>query len=124
MPSPKDALKTSAKKSPEATTADLGQTLAKRKSQDFKAKIAGWNETGAGIAQPEDGILAAGEASEYAERVVKATEKAVEDRKKSKKLKADIERIDDKENATPTTPKTPKTPATGDKGVAKQVSAR
>ena len=52
MPSPNVAPKTSTKKAP-----DLGQTLARRKSQDFKSKIVGWNTAGAGAVQEQDEIV-------------------------------------------------------------------
>ncbi|KAI5357906.1 hypothetical protein Slin14017_G119190 [Septoria linicola] len=56
MPDPNDAArKQSSKKTPEKTkVADLTtQRLAKRRSQDFASKIAGWNELGGGIVAPE-----------------------------------------------------------------------
>jgi hypothetical protein len=56
MPSPNAPRRTSTKKSPEKVT-DLGQKLAKRKSQDFKSKVNGWSPAGAGVAPEQDEIV-------------------------------------------------------------------
>ena len=55
MPSPNAANKSSAKKIP--ATKDLGQRLAKRKSQELSSKIVDWNQTGAGVLQQQDEIV-------------------------------------------------------------------
>jgi hypothetical protein len=56
MPSPNDAArKQSSKKAPETKVADLtANRLARRKSQDFAAKIAGWNQLGGGIVEKSE----------------------------------------------------------------------
>ncbi|KAK3057496.1 hypothetical protein LTR09_001680 [Extremus antarcticus] len=96
MPSPNAAQKSATKK-----TAELGRDLARKRSQDFKSKIEGWNETGAGVAQEQDEVVVVVEEEAADEIVV-------------------IEHVSDKEGAdqddsedpsadnTPTTPKTPR----------------
>ena len=56
MPTPNTPRKIPAKKTPEKA-ADLGQQLARRKSQDFKTKIQGWNDAGAGVKQEQNEIV-------------------------------------------------------------------
>ena len=57
MPSPNVANKSAAKKSPEKKGAELGQQLARKRSQDFATKIQGWNQGGAGVVQQEDEVI-------------------------------------------------------------------
>lgn len=57
MPSPNVANKNPTKKTPETKGAELGQKLAKRKSQDFASKIQGWNDNGAGVVQQQDEVV-------------------------------------------------------------------
>ncbi|KAK5122612.1 hypothetical protein LTR85_003875 [Meristemomyces frigidus] len=57
MPSPNVASKTPTKKTPEKKGVELGQKLAKRKSQDFASKIQGWNGHGAGVVQQQDEVV-------------------------------------------------------------------
>ncbi|KAK3621685.1 hypothetical protein LTR56_022652 [Elasticomyces elasticus] len=52
MPSPNGA-----KKSPEKKGIELGQQLARKRSQDFATKIQGWNQGGAGVVQPQDEVV-------------------------------------------------------------------
>ena len=56
MPTPTTPRKPSTTKTPEKTP-DLGPQLARRKSQDFKSKIQGWNEAGAGVAPEQNEIV-------------------------------------------------------------------
>ena len=53
MPSPNAAPKSSAKETPGKAGADLGQKLARKKSQDFKSKIEGWDNAGASSGEQE-----------------------------------------------------------------------
>ncbi|KXT07179.1 hypothetical protein AC578_2419 [Pseudocercospora eumusae] len=58
MPSPNDAArKASAKKTPEKKADLTTQSLARKRSQDFASKIAGWNQAGGGVAQQQDEIV-------------------------------------------------------------------
>ncbi|CAK4034998.1 Hypothetical predicted protein [Lecanosticta acicola] len=56
MPSPNDARKATPKKTPEKKT-DFGPQLARKRSQDFAAKIQGWNQAGGGIVQQQDEVV-------------------------------------------------------------------
>ncbi|KAK5166719.1 uncharacterized protein LTR77_008263 [Saxophila tyrrhenica] len=87
MPSPN-----AAQISPTKKGADLGRDLARKRSQDFKSKIEGWNEGGAGVAQEQNEVVV----------VVEEEEEAVNhgaDQSGSEAATAD---------PVPTTPKTPK----------------
>ncbi|TKA71259.1 hypothetical protein B0A55_07334 [Friedmanniomyces simplex] len=57
MPSPNAANKSAAKKSPEKKGIELGQQLARKRSQDFATKIQGWNQGGAGVVQQQDEVV-------------------------------------------------------------------
>ncbi len=57
MPSPTTAPKASNKKTPERKAVNLAQGLARKRSQDFKSKIDGWNDAGAGEQQGDDEIV-------------------------------------------------------------------
>ncbi|KAK3725499.1 hypothetical protein LTR37_000469 [Vermiconidia calcicola] len=110
MPSPNAAPKNASKKIPPAKAADLGQTLAKKRSQDFKSKIDGWNETGAGVAQQHDEVV------------------VIEDDDNDKVARIDfVEVVEESEVADSTadaTPGTPRTPASATKAVGKQSAQR
>lgn len=57
MPSPNVAYRTPTKKELEKKGIELGQKLARRKSQDFASKIQGWNDNGAGVVQQQDEVV-------------------------------------------------------------------
>ena len=107
MPSPNVANKvSSAKKTPEKNgNVDLGPKLAKRKSQDFKSKIAAWDAQGQDevVVLEDDPVVVAG----VDEVVVE-----VED----EEVKKDSEQAE-------TVPTTPKTTASGKKATPIKVAA-
>lgn len=111
MPSPNAAQKTPAKKTVEKKAVDLGPKLARRRSQDFKSKIEGWENTAGQSAPDSDDVLVIvdeGDASP-ADVVVVVQEETV--RKSSGKHEA--EGI-----------KTPTTPKSGAKAADKQTNQR
>ena len=115
MPSPNVASKIPAKKTPEKKGADLGQKLARRKSQDLKSKIVDWNERAAGIAQGQD-------------EVVVVEEKDYDDQEPSAEVVAEVETNEENGEAEnvkdDTAPTSPKTPVSGVKAAAKQKDQR
>ena len=141
MPQPNDAArKQSTKKTPEKTkVADLTtQRLAKRKSQDFKDKIAGWNQLGGGMAEPE------AERPRVKSRSKQSQDEIVVIHDDGSDLRSDDMIVVETESAVtgkvagaparsrPTTPRTPQTPSraspkaaptttTGDKKTGREV---
>lgn len=78
MPSPNVA--NPKKTTPEKKGVELGQKLARRRSQDLAAKIQGWNASGAGNAQQQHEVVVLEEAKvdskkhgDYVEVIVEAT---------------------------------------------------
>ncbi|KAK1060027.1 hypothetical protein LTR74_012146 [Friedmanniomyces endolithicus] len=57
MPSPNAPNKSAAKKSPEKKGVELGQQLARKRSQDFATKIQGWNQGGPGVVQQQNEVV-------------------------------------------------------------------
>ncbi|KAK1063946.1 hypothetical protein LTR33_012183, partial [Friedmanniomyces endolithicus] len=57
MPSPNAPNKSAAKKSLEKKGVELGQQLARKRSQDFATKIQGWNQGGAGVVQQQNEVV-------------------------------------------------------------------
>ncbi|KAK5130498.1 hypothetical protein LTR08_001978 [Meristemomyces frigidus] len=57
MPSPNVANRNPTRKTLETKGIELGQKLAKRRSQDFASKIQGWNSNGAGVVQRQDEVV-------------------------------------------------------------------
>ncbi|KAK3074229.1 hypothetical protein LTR53_003516 [Teratosphaeriaceae sp. CCFEE 6253] len=119
MPSPNVANKSAAKKDAEKGV-ELGQQLARKRSQDFATKIQGWNQGGAGVVQPQNEIIvveqktrpSSRKAEEVVEVVLQPTEGANDD--------ADSATDDDEENGAHTA--MPSSGASGNPNVA--VSAR
>ncbi|SMR45977.1 unnamed protein product [Zymoseptoria tritici ST99CH_1E4] len=90
MPTPSpnnDARKASAKKTPEKKV-DLGAGLAKKRSQDFAAKIQGWNEAGGGVVQENDKVIVSENVKPKETKLARSKEaKVKESRPKEAKLK-------------------------------------
>ncbi|KAF2160959.1 hypothetical protein M409DRAFT_70043 [Zasmidium cellare ATCC 36951] len=110
MPSPNDAR---AKNTPDKKVVDLGQKLAKKRSQDFASKIQGWNQAGGGIVQEQDQVVVIEERAPEPKKVGKKASKSngvaqvvVETEAK------EVEVVEEEARPSrPTTPKTPGTPA-------------
>lgn len=121
MPSPNGPKNHSGSKGVDKSTADFGQRLAKKRSQDFATKIQGWNSSGAGVAQQDDEVVVVEEVER--DREVKQHEVPTpkDERKKRKQAVAEVVmEVDDDAalargnavamdvgDASPTTPKTP-----------------
>lgn len=103
----------------------MAQHLARRRSQDFKSKVNGWNEAGAGAAQQQDEIAvieAAEEEGDDKEAVIEVeveTENQIENEDSGHLIEGNAkDPLDDK------APPTPKTPASGAKTAGKQTPLR
>ena len=123
MPSPNDARKTSTKKTPEKN-GDLSHKLSKRRSQDFNSKILDWNQTGAGIFQKEDGVIAV---EKEAAKPTPAKEPVAVvvvdvDAESSQPDIVDDEGEDD--DASPASPTSPVSPDSGGKAIPKPTGAK
>jgi hypothetical protein len=124
MPTPITPRKISTKKTPEKI-ADLGQQLARRKSQDFKSKIQGWNEAGAGVAQEHNEIVVIEAAEDDVDAAEGAVEVAVESDNHEKDANdADVNDGEAKGVEKDGTPPTPKAPGGGAKTPTKQTAQR
>ena len=115
MPSPKNTRKDATKKTPEKSEtkeADLGQLPGQKRSQDFKSKIDGWKEAGAGIDASQDDIVV----------IEDPTAREGDDNA----LHTDNERKERPKagNESKSRPITPKTPDAAKPAVIKQSSAR
>ena len=119
MPSPNVPRKTSTKNTPEKA-ADLGQKLARRKSQDFKSKVNGWNEAGAGVTQENDEIVVI-EDNEDNEDKGDSEDGVVEDIVEPENKDNAAEYAEKNEDATPATPRNP---GSGTKAANKQTPQR
>ncbi|KAK3678715.1 hypothetical protein LTR78_001168 [Recurvomyces mirabilis] len=75
MPSPNGANKSSAKKTPEKKGQELGQRLAKRRSQDFTSKVQGWS---AAVAQQHNEVVVVQDRSEVSSKKKEVVEVVVE----------------------------------------------
>ncbi|KAK0253910.1 hypothetical protein LTS09_010925 [Friedmanniomyces endolithicus] len=121
MPSPNAPNKSAAKKSPEKKGVELGQQLARKRSQDFATKIQGWNQGGAGVVQQQNEVvvvekLRTADARSAKEDVVKETIAPA----RGEDEERDATPEDDEEDGAPTT--IPSSGASGDPNLA--VSAR
>ena len=116
MPSPNAPRRPSTKDTPEKV-ADLGQKLARRKSQDFKSKVNGWNEAGAGVAQAPNEIVVIADSEEKDDVEDGVVEVVVEPENKD-----DFGECN--EICEDVTPTTPKTPASGAKAANKPTPQR
>lgn len=113
MPSPNDTRKAAAKKAPE-TSNDFG-ALARKRSQDFKAKIQGWNQAGGGIAQRHDEVVvipddSEGGKSQKGHEVVVETESIVPAAEVVVEETTEVAPLVLRKERSPSKPPTPKTP--------------
>lgn len=125
MPSPNlaDRKKTA---TPEKKGQELGQRLAKRRSQDFAAKIQGWNKGGAGFAQDENEVVVIEEGDDSSKRSDEMVEVVVE----ATEGEGSALRVEDEEGKEVKTEDStedillrPKTPGTASKGMYKMVTS-
>ncbi|KAI7280641.1 EBP-domain-containing protein [Hortaea werneckii] len=125
MPSPNVANKK--KTTPEKKGQELGERLARKRSQDFATKIQGWNKGGAGLRQQHDEVEVVedgDDASKKSEDLVEVIVEGSEGGEGGRVLVEDEEGREVKaEDGTEDILLRPKTPGSGSRGTYKMVTS-